>query len=106
MDNNEFKVGDRVWCAGHINSFNFTCGVESATIVYISKKGYPVVEFDDDWRFDKVEQWPAVFHTKIEALEYDLLGRIRHRERCQSDAFLIDTEIKIIQKEIAEIKAM
>jgi len=106
MDNNEFKVGDRVWCVGHINSFTFSCGLATATIVYISKKGQPVVEFDDDWQFVSVEQWPAVFHTKLEALEYDVLNRIRHRDRCQNDAFLIDTEIKEIQKEIAEIKAM
>ena len=98
MDNNEFKVGDRVWCVGDINSFNFNFGVEPATVVYISKKGRPVVEFDDEWRFDKVEQWAGVFHTKLEALEWDLIHRISARERCQSDAFLIDTEIKIVQK--------
>ena len=98
MNNNEFKIGDRVWCQGHFGVY-----VESGTVVYITRHGEPVIDFDD---MGDVVEWNKIYKTKLKALEAQVAKRIEDRYSAQHQLWHIDDEINSLQKEIAKIKAI
>ncbi len=98
MDNKEFKVGDRVWCQGHFGSY-----VEQGTLVYFTRHGNPIIDFDD---MGDVVEWNQIYKTMLEALEAQLAKRIEDRYPAQRQLRYIDEELNFLQKEIAKIKAI